>query len=67
MRNIAMIVALLAAVPLAAQEPKQEPTPAPTLEKPGMAPATDEQKPAVKPKAAAPEELNPIAERQSKK
>jgi len=27
-----MIVALLAAVPLAAQEPKQESTPAPTLE-----------------------------------
>jgi len=59
MRNIAMIVALLAAVPLAAQEPKQEPTPAPTLEKPGMAPATDEQKPAVKPKAPAPVKANP--------
>src|SRR5437879_5158538 len=59
MRNIAMIVALLAAVPLAAQEPEQEPTPAPTLEKPGMAPATDEPKPVVKPKAAAPVKANP--------
>jgi peptidyl-prolyl cis-trans isomerase SurA len=59
MRNIAMIVALFAAVPLAAQEPKQEPAPAPTLEKPGMAPDTDEQKPAVKPKPAAPVKANP--------
>jgi peptidyl-prolyl cis-trans isomerase SurA len=54
MRNIAMIAALLAAMPLAAQEPRQEPTPpAPTLEKPEMAPATEETgKPAVKPKPA---------------
>jgi peptidyl-prolyl cis-trans isomerase SurA len=59
MRNIAMIAALLAAVPLAAQEPKQEPTPPPTLEKPGMAPATEEQKPAPKPKPPAPVKANP--------
>ncbi len=53
MRNVAIIAALLAAMPLVAQEPKQEPTPqAPTLEKPGMAPATEEVKPAPKPKAA---------------
>jgi len=54
MRNIAMIAALLAALPLAAQEPKQEPTPAPapTLEKPQMAPATEEAKPLEKPKPA---------------
>ena len=54
MRNIAMIAALLAAMPLAAQEPKPEPTPAPTptLEKPEMAPATEEAKPAAKPKPA---------------
>ena len=60
MRNIAMIAALLAAIPLAAQEPKQEPTPpAPTLEKPEMAPATEETaKPAVKPKPA-PTKVNP--------
>ena len=54
MRNIAMIAALLAALPLAAQDPKQEPTPpapAPTLEKPQMAPATEETKPVEKPKA----------------
>jgi peptidyl-prolyl cis-trans isomerase SurA len=59
MRNIAVISVLLIAMPLAAQEPKQEPTPAPTLEKPGMAPATEEQKPAAKPKPAAPVKPNP--------
>jgi peptidyl-prolyl cis-trans isomerase SurA len=55
MRNIAMLAALLAAMPLAAQEPKQEPTPvpAPTLEKPQMAPATEDTKPVEKPKPAA--------------
>ncbi len=60
MRNIAVIAALLAAMPLAAQEPKQEPTPAPapTLEKPQMAPATEETKPAEKPKPA-PVKVNP--------
>ena len=47
MRNTVFLKALLAAaamaLPLAAQEPKQEPTPpAPTLEKPQMAPATEE-------------------------
>jgi peptidyl-prolyl cis-trans isomerase SurA len=62
MRNIAMIVALLAAMPLAAQDPNQEPAPAPgqapTLEKPGMAPPTEEKKPAEKPKPA-PVKVNP--------
>ena len=53
MRNIAIVAALLAAVPLAAQEPTPTPAPAPTLEKPGMAPATEEQKPVAKPKAPA--------------
>src|SRR5262245_24606900 len=53
MRNIA-ILALFAALPLAAQEPKQEPPP-PTLEKPGLAPATEEKPPPPpKPKAATP-------------
>jgi len=50
MRNIAMIAALLAAMPLAAQEPKPEPPPAPTMEKPGDAPV-EEPKPVEKPKA----------------
>ena len=61
MRNIAMIAALLAALPLAAQEPKQEPTPAPapTLEKPQMAPDTEETKPAEKPKKPTPAKVNP--------
>ncbi len=61
MRNIAMIAALLAAMPLAAQDPKQEPTPpapAPTLEKPQMAPVTEEAKPIEKPKPA-PLKVNP--------
>jgi peptidyl-prolyl cis-trans isomerase SurA len=51
MRNIAMIAALFAAMPLAAQEPA--PAPAPTLEKPQMAPVTEEAKPAEKPKPPA--------------
>jgi peptidyl-prolyl cis-trans isomerase SurA len=56
MRNIAMIAALLAAMPLVAQEPKQEPVPppAPTLEKPGTAPVEEEAKPAAKAKPAPP-------------
>ena len=60
MRNIAMIAAVLAALPLAAQEPKQEPTPAPapTLEKPQMAPDTQETKPAEKPKKPTPAKVN---------
>ena len=60
MRNIAIIAALLAALPLAAQEPKQEPAPAPqpTLEKPQMAPPTEEAKPVTKPKPA-PVKANP--------
>src|SRR5580765_6669306 len=52
MRNIAIIAALLAAMPLAAQEPKPEPPPAPTMEKPGDAPV-EETKPVEKPKAPA--------------
>ena len=62
MRNIAMTVVLLAAMPLAAQDPKQEPAPAPgqapTLEKPAMAAPTEEKKPAEKPKPA-PVKVNP--------
>src|SRR5215469_7199784 len=54
MRNIAIIWLLLTAMPLAAQEPKPEPAPAPTLEKPGMAPATEENAPAAKAKPAPP-------------
>ena len=61
MRNIAMIAALLAALPLAAQEPKQEPAPAPapTLEKPQMAPDTEETKPAEKLKKPTPAKVIP--------
>jgi peptidyl-prolyl cis-trans isomerase SurA len=63
MRNIALITILLVALPVVAQDPKQEPTPAPaqapTLEKPQMAPQTEEKKPAEKPKAPAPTKANP--------
>jgi peptidyl-prolyl cis-trans isomerase SurA len=63
MRNIAIVATLLAAMPLAAQEPKQEPPPpAPTLEKPQMAPETEESKPAAKPKPA-PVKANPESSR----
>jgi peptidyl-prolyl cis-trans isomerase SurA len=63
MRNIAIIAALLAALPSAAQEPKQEPPPpAPTLEKPQMAPEAEEPKPAAKPKPA-PVKANPESSR----
>lgn len=60
MKNIVISVALLAAMPLMAQEPTQAPAQQPTLEKPGMAPATEEQKPAAaKPKPpAAPAKVN---------
>lgn len=51
MRNMVLIAAMFAALPLAAQEPA--PAPAPTLEKPEMAPATEETKPVEKPKPAA--------------
>jgi peptidyl-prolyl cis-trans isomerase SurA len=54
MRNIAMIAALLATMPLAAQEPTPPPAPAPTLEKPENAPAPEETKPVVKAKPAPP-------------
>src|SRR6201984_2226107 len=50
MKNIVIGALLLAALPLMAQEPTPAPAPAPTLEKPGMAPATEEQKPAAKAK-----------------
>ncbi|HEY1421829.1 MAG TPA: peptidylprolyl isomerase [Candidatus Acidoferrum sp.] len=53
MRNIAMIAALLAAMPLAAQDPKQQPTPPPpALEKPTTAPVEEEPKPVAKAKPA---------------
>src|SRR3989441_2680078 len=68
MRNLAAIVALcaallLAGLTLAAQEqpqgPPPKPTPAPTLEKPGMAaPEAKSEKPA---KPAAPKPVNPDA------
>ena len=54
MRKLVIAAALLAAMPLAAQQPKPEPVPqAPTLEKPQMAPETQETKPVAKPKPAA--------------
>src|SRR5713226_2818209 len=61
MRNLVVIVALCAAVPLAAQEQPQssqpKPAPAPTLEKPGMAaPDAKSEKPA---KPVAPKPANP--------
>jgi peptidyl-prolyl cis-trans isomerase SurA len=52
MRNIAILAGLFLALPLAAQDPKQEPAPPPTLEKPGMA-APVEEKPAPPPKPKA--------------
>jgi peptidyl-prolyl cis-trans isomerase SurA len=61
MRNLVVIVALCAALPLAAQEQPQgsqpKPAPAPALEKPGMAaPDVKSEKPA---KPAAPKTSNP--------
>src|SRR6267143_1967136 len=61
MRNLVVIVALCAALPLAAQDQPQaappKPAPAPTLEKPGMAaPDPKSEKPA---KPAAPKTANP--------
>jgi peptidyl-prolyl cis-trans isomerase SurA len=61
MRNLVFIAALCAALPLAAQEQPQgsqpKPTPAPTLEKPGMAPPdAKSEKPA---KPAPPKAVNP--------
>jgi len=53
MRNMVLTAAMFAALPLAAQEPAPPPAPAPTLEKPEMAPATEETKPVEKPKPAA--------------
>src|SRR5215468_3330694 len=50
MRNIAIVAALLAAMPLIAQEPKPEPVPpAPQLEKPEMAPEEPAPKAVLKP------------------
>src|SRR5205807_6038224 len=65
MRKLAVIVALCAALPLAAQEQPQgsqpKPAPAPTLEKPPMAaPDPKSEKPA---KPAAPKPANPDAGR----
>src|SRR5713226_8015984 len=61
MRNLVVLMALCAAVPLAAQEQPQssqpKPAPAPTLEKPGMAaPDAKSEKPA---KPVAPKPANP--------
>src|SRR2546430_7859878 len=61
MRNLVVIAALCATLPLAAQEQPQgaqpKPAPAPTLEKPGMAaPDPKSEKPA---KPAAPKTSNP--------
>jgi peptidyl-prolyl cis-trans isomerase SurA len=53
MKNIVIGALLLAAMPLMAQEPTPAPAPAPTLEKPRMAPATEEQKPVAKQKPPA--------------
>jgi peptidyl-prolyl cis-trans isomerase SurA len=63
MRNLVLIGALCAALPVAAQDQAQgsQPKPAPTLEKPGMAapePAPKSEKPA---KPAAPKTVNPDA------
>lgn len=52
MRNLAIIAALFAALPLAAQEPTPPPTQKPTLEKPDEAPAT--------PAAAVPAKPAPV-------
>jgi peptidyl-prolyl cis-trans isomerase SurA len=64
MRNLVLISALCAALPLAAQEQPQsappKPAPAPTLEKPGMAapdPKSEKQEKSAKP--AAPKASNP--------
>src|SRR5437879_3687225 len=63
MRKLAVIVALCAALPLAAQEQPQgappKPAPAPTLEKPGMAAPDPKSEKAAKP--AAPKPVNPDA------
>jgi len=53
MRNLAIIAALFAALPLAAQEPTPPPTQKPTLEKPDDAPATP-------PAAAVPAKPAPV-------
>ncbi len=66
MRNLAVILALSAALPLAAQEQPQsappKPTPAPTLEKPGMAAPEakpeKQAKPPAKPAAPKPSNLD---------
>jgi len=65
MRNLVLIGALCAAMPLAAQDPSQsappKPTPAPTLEKPGMAAPEAKPDKQVKPpaKPSAPKASNP--------
>src|SRR6266478_944045 len=63
MRNLVVIVALCAALPLAAQEQPQgsppKPVPAPTLEKPGMAAPVPDAKPEKPAKPAAPKTSNP--------
>jgi peptidyl-prolyl cis-trans isomerase SurA len=63
MRNLVVIVALCAALPLAAQEQPQgsppKPVPAATLEKPGMAAPVPDAKPEKPAKPAAPKTSNP--------
>ena len=64
MRNLVLIGALCAAVPLAAQDQPQgsqpKPAPVPTLEKPGMAaPDAKSEMPAKPAKPAAPKPVNP--------
>ena len=63
MRNLVVIVALCAALPLAAQEQPQgsppKPVPAATLEKPGMAAPVPDAKPEKPAKPAAPKPSNP--------
>src|SRR5216684_3385286 len=63
MRNLVVLMALCAALPLAAQEQPQgappKPAPAPTLEKPGMAAPDPKSEKAAKP--AAPKPVNPDA------
>src|SRR5258708_27704024 len=63
MRNLVVIGALCAALPLAEQEQPQgsppKPVPAPTLEKPGMAAPVPDAKPEKPAKPAAPKTSNP--------
>src|SRR6202795_885119 len=69
MRNLVVIAALFAALPLAAQQPAPAPTTdtpqskpqAPAMEKPGMAPETDIPAPKAKPKPVPKKPVDPNA------